>query len=147
VSVYDEDACGPQELTPPPRPGTVEPATRPVRPLKTGEACPESAPEEDTNLNFVKRIVAGPGDVIYIKEGHVYRNGKREKDPYIRPCGESSRECNFPVPIKIPPGHWFMMGDHRGFSNDSRYWGPVPIGWIVGGAFFTYWPPDRIGSL
>ncbi len=98
------------------------------------------------SVNFIKRIVAGPGDVISIIEGHVIRNGRREKDSYIRQCG-SSPECNFPTPIRIPAGHWFMMGDNRGESDDSRFWGPVPTSWIIGGAFATYWPPDRIGIL
>ena len=114
-----------------------------------GAACAE--PEsESSSVNFIKRIVAGPGDEIYIKEGHVWRKGARdagfvrEKDSYVRECGPSP-ECTFPVPIKIPPGHWFMMGDNRGESDDSRFWGPVPTGWIIGGAIATYWPPDRIG--
>jgi signal peptidase I len=51
------------------------------------------------------------------------------------------------VAITVPAGHWFMMGDNRGESDDSRFWGPVPTGWIIGGAFATYWPPDRIGTL
>ena len=108
-------------------------------------AC--DAPEPlQASVNFIKRIVAGPGDVISIREGHLIRNGKREADSYIRPCGGGS-ECNFPVPITIPAGHWFMMGDNRGESDDSRFWGPVPTGWIIGSAFATYWPPDRIGIL
>ncbi len=102
--------------------------------------------EEDTGQNFIKRIVAGPGDVISIHDGHVILNGKPEHDPYIRPC-EPGDECEFPVAIKIPPGHWFMMGDNRGKSDDSRFWGPVPTSWIIGEAFATYWPPDRVGSL
>jgi signal peptidase I len=115
-----------------------------------GPACAAPVPKQDGGVNFIKRVVAGPGDEIYIREGHVYRKaaGKstfvREKDSYIRECG-SSQECNFPTPIKIPPGHWFMMGDNRGESDDSRFWGPVPTGWIIGGAVATYWPPDRIG--
>jgi signal peptidase I len=114
-----------------------------------GAAC-DSPIAKEASVNFIKRIVAGPGDEIYVKEGHVYRKaaGKttfvREKDSYIRECG-ASQECNFPTPIKIPPGHWFMMGDNRGESDDSRFWGPVPTGWIIGGAVATYWPPDRIG--
>jgi signal peptidase I len=111
-----------------------------------GAACSQPIPREDTSVNFIKRIVAGPGDVIYVKKGHVYRNGVREKDAYIRACG-SDPECDFPKPIKIPPGHWFMMGDNRGESDDSRFWGPVPTAWIIGDAFITYWPPDRIGFL
>jgi signal peptidase I len=110
-----------------------------------GAPCSQPIAKEAT-VNFIKRIVAGPGDTIKIVEGHVYRNGKREKDSYIRACAGVS-ECNFPVPIRIPPGHWFMMGDNRGESDDSRFWGPVPTSWIIGGAFATYWPPDRIGIL
>jgi signal peptidase I len=110
-----------------------------------GEACSQPVPKK-SDVNFIKRIVGGPGDTISIVEGHVTRNGVREKDSYIRPCG-SSPECSFPKPIKIPAGHWFMMGDNRGESDDSRFWGPVPTGWIIGGAIATYWPPDRIGIL
>ncbi len=116
-----------------------------------GAACADPEPEK-SGVNFIKRIVAGPGDEIYIREGHVFRKavGKsafvREEDSYTRECG-SSPECNFPVPIKVPAGHWFMMGDNRGESDDSRFWGPVPTGWIIGQAIATYWPPDRIGTL
>jgi signal peptidase I len=114
-----------------------------------GAACSSPVPQE-ASVNFIKRIVAGPGDEIYIKEGHVYRRTAgtgqfvREQDSYIRACGVSP-ECNFTTPIKIPAGHWFMMGDNRGESDDSRFWGPVPTGWIIGQAVATYWPPDRIG--
>jgi signal peptidase I len=116
------------------------------RPVVEGKAaCSKPVPQE-ASVTFIKRIVAGPGDTIFIKSGHVYRNGVREHDPYIAPC-EEEEGCDFPTPIKIPPGHWFMMGDNRGNSDDSRYWGPVPTNWIIGGAFATYWPPDRIGLL
>jgi signal peptidase I len=125
----DNEVCGPT-------PHMVNPG---------GAACSQPEPNE-SSTNFIKRVVAGPGDVIYIKEGHVYRNGKREADSYIRECG-GVPECNFPKPITIPAGHWFMMGDNRGESDDSRFWGPVPTKWIIGGAFATYWPPDRIGFL
>jgi signal peptidase I len=101
-----------------------------------GAACDASVPQE-SQRKVIVRIVAGPGDEIYIRDGHVYRktNGSsefvREPDSYIRACG-SSPECNFPDPITIPSGHWFLMGDNRGESNDSRFWGPVPTAWIVG---------------
>ena len=110
-----------------------------------GQACDTPTPQESTQT-FIKRMVAGPGDTIFIQDGHVYRNGVREQDAYIAPCGVDS-SCNFRTPIKIPPGHYFMMGDNRGLSDDSRFWGPVPDKWIIGVAFFTYWPPDRIGTL
>ena len=109
------------------------------------QACDQSTARESTQT-FIKRVVAGPGDMIYIANGHVYRNGVREKDTYTEPCGDAEG-CNFRTPIKIPPGEYFMMGDNRGASDDSRFWGPVPDKWIIGVAFFTYWPPDRIGFL
>jgi signal peptidase I len=109
------------------------------------QACDRPTTAE-SNQTFIKRVVAGPGDTIYISGGHVYRNGVREHDPYIESCGGDS-SCNYPARIKIPPGEYFMMGDNRGASDDSRFWGPVPDKWIIGVAFFTYWPPDRIGFL
>jgi signal peptidase I len=116
-----------------------------------GAACAQPERKRSSTY-FIKRIVAGPGDEIYIKEGHVFRKptGKSgftaEADSYIKPCIPGPL-CTFPTPIKIPADHWFMMGDNRGESDDSRFWGPVPTGWIVGAAFATYWPPDRIGIL
>lgn len=109
------------------------------------QAC-DSPTRAESSQTFIKRVVGMPGDRIAIRGGHVYRNGVREKDPYILPCGADS-SCNFPQTITIPPGHYFMMGDNRGQSDDSRFWGPVPGNWIIGIAFFTYWPPDRIGTL
>lgn len=63
----------------------------------------------------------------------------------IRPCGGLGA-CNFREEITIPPDHYFMMGDNRGASSDSRFWGPVPGDWIVGEAILRYWPPGRFGS-
>ena len=110
------------------------------------EACPEATPEESSQ-NFIKRIVAGPGDTLAVRNGHPVVNGVINKDEsYINPCHDGN-SCNLPKPITIPPDHYFMMGDNRGDSDDSRFWGPVPRSWIIGEAFFTYWPPDRIGIL
>ncbi len=95
-----------------------------------GAACASPVLKE-ASITFIKRVVAGPGDTIYIKEGHVYLNGEREKDSYIRECGESS-ECSFPTPIKIPRGSYYLLGDNRGNSEDSRFWGAVPRSWIIG---------------
>jgi signal peptidase I len=110
------------------------------------QACGTPTPGESTQT-FIKRVVAGPGDTVKIVDGHVIRNGVREKDSYIVQCSPGTSSCNFPTPIKVPPGEYFMMGDNRPDSEDSRYWGPVPDKWIIGVAFFTYWPPDRIGFL
>ncbi len=109
------------------------------------QACDQSTTHESSQT-FVKRVVGLPGDHLRIIDGHVIRNGVREQDSYIRPCGDASY-CNFPKTIVVPPGEYYMMGDNRGESDDSRFWGPVPQKWIIGEAFFTYWPPDRIGTL
>jgi signal peptidase I len=109
------------------------------------QACDKPTPSESSQT-FIKRVVAGPGDTVSIVGGHVIRNGVREKDSYIAQCGDSP-DCTFRTPIKVPPGDYFMMGDNRGESDDSRFWGPVPDKWVIGVAFFTYWPPDRIGLL
>jgi signal peptidase I len=101
---------------------------------------------EESGQTFIKRVVGLPGDQIRIVNGHVYRNGVQEKDLYINPCTGAS-SCDFPVAITVPRGDYYMMGDNRGESDDSRFWGPVPRSWIIGDAFFTYWPPDRIGTL
>jgi signal peptidase I len=100
----------------------------------------------ESKQTFVKRVVGLPGDVLRIVDGHVIRNGRREPDAYITACGGAG-ECTFSRAIRVPAGDYYMMGDSRGDSDDSRYWGPVPQRDIIGVAFLTYWPPDRIGVL
>jgi signal peptidase I len=109
------------------------------------QPCPTGTPERD-DTNFIKRVVAVPGDRLKVLEGSVYINGRRQDEPFARldpECGT----CNLPREITIPDGHYYMMGDNRGASADSREWGPVPKEWIIGKAFMTYWPPGRIGLL
>lgn len=89
---------------------------------------PDRHPARDP---FVKRIVAGPGDTISIVAGHAIVNGKRQADAYIKACS-AGEPCDFPRATKIPAGHWFVLGDNRGESEDSRFWGPVPTQWIIG---------------
>lgn len=129
----------------PPAGANAQPATcgNPNQGAGHSEACDQPTRQQSAQT-FVKRVVAGPGDVIRIIDGHVYRNGVREHDSYAVACG-TSPDCNFPAPIKVPAGDYFMMGDNRPASDDSRFWGPVPDSWIIGVAFLTYWPPDRIG--
>ena len=114
-------------------------------PHTAARAC-DVAQIQESSETFIKRVVGLPGDRISIQNGHVIRNGVKEQDSYIAPCGGSG-SCDFRAPITIPRNEYFMMGDNRGESDDSRFWGPVRKSWIIGKAFFSYWPPDRIGIL
>jgi signal peptidase I len=80
---------------------------------------------------FVRRVVAGPGDVVALVDGHVIRNGVREREPYVAACAAGA-QCSFPTPVRVPAGEYYVLGDNRGVSDDSRFWGPVPGAWIIG---------------
>ncbi len=101
---------------------------------------------QPSSQTFIKRVVGLPGDHLSIQDGHVIRNGRREPDSYVVPC-RGNQSCEFPHTITVPRDEYYMMGDNRPDSEDSRFWGPVPRSWIIGKAFLTYWPPDRIGFL
>jgi signal peptidase I len=94
------------------------------------QACDKSSSATSTET-FIKRIVAGPGDRVAIVNGHVILNGRREPDSYITPCG-GTPGCDFPTPIVIPVRHYFVLGDNRGQSDDSRFWGPVSRSQLIG---------------
>jgi signal peptidase I len=96
-----------------------------------GRACSYAQPRR-SGAEIIGRIVAAPGDVLSIQRGHVIRNGMAERDRYIRPCQpRTAIECNYPTPIRVPRGRWFVVGDNRGESDDSREFGPVAASWII----------------
>lgn len=115
-------------------------------------ACPVANPGKQKQA-YIKRVVGLPGDRIKIIEGHVYIDGKELNEPYIydqdtcEDAGPSSLTCTFAREFTIPEGMYFMMGDNRNNSDDSRFWGPIPEENFVGEAFATYWPINRIGGL
>ena len=97
-----------------------------------------------TDISFVKRVVGLPGDRIRIMNGHVVRNGRPVNESYARSCDDEV--CEIPE-FTVPAGHYYVMGDNRGDSSDSRYWGPITPDEIVGRVVATYWPLSRVGSL
>ena len=115
-------------------------------------ACPRPT-RQRSDTNFIKRVVAVGGDRVRVVRGRVFVRPaglKRfRREPASRPIhpDASCGICNLPEAITIPKGHFFMMGDNRGESADSREWGPVPKKWMIGKAFATYWPPGRIGTF
>ncbi len=109
--------------------GTARCATRSPR----GQAC-ATVNRRESKMLFIERIVAGPGDRISIRNGHVIRNGTPASESFIQPCDAQAMECSFPRALTVPAGGYYVLGDNRGNSYDSRYWGPVTAASIIGQA-------------
>ena len=92
---------------------------------------------------FVKRLIGLPGETWEERNGFVYINGKKLIEPYVK-ADRRDTATSYPA-RKVPPGMFFMMGDNRTQSCDSREWGSVPRGNLIGEVFAVYWPPNRIG--
>jgi signal peptidase I len=98
----------------------------------------------DPSKSYIKRIIGIPGDTVEIRTGVVFVNGKQLAEPYVF---EDFRDSVSMAPRTIEADHFFVLGDHRNSSNDSRNWGTVPRNDIYGKAVFVYWPLDRLGLL
>jgi signal peptidase I len=98
----------------------------------------------DTNKSFIKRVVAVPGDMVEIRMGLLYVNGVKVEEPYLKPEFRDYESFSRSV---VPPDQYFVLGDHRNSSNDSRMWGYVPRNLIYGKAIFRYWPVSRLGLV
>jgi len=94
--------------------------------------------------SFIKRVIGLPGDHIRIDQGTVYINGKALKEPYVPARYRDHRSMAAGV---VPPHEYFVMGDHRNISEDSRDFGPVPRSDIYGKASFVYWPASQMGVI
>ncbi len=96
---------------------------------------------KDTSRYFVKRLIALGGETVALKDSQLYIDGQLVPEDYLPP---GLRFGSY-GPVTVPEGYYFMMGDNRNNSSDSRDWGFVPRNLIVGKEIFIYWPPDRIG--
>ncbi|MBM3943791.1 MAG: signal peptidase I [SAR202 cluster bacterium] len=92
----------------------------------------------DPGRDFVKRVIGLPGEQVEIRQGEVFVSGKRLQEPYLQ-----AHDLSEMSPIRLKDKEYFVLGDNRPSSNDSRNWGAVPEGLIVGKAWFVYWPPSK----
>jgi signal peptidase I len=115
------------------------------------EAPPQAANEED----FIKRVIGMPGDTVEIKRGVVFIDGKQLNEPYLNPRPDPSAPQENTGPFRVPADEYFVMGDNRDDSNDSRFWGYVPRENIIGTPLFIYmsvkapedvWEPGHVGE-
>ena len=98
----------------------------------------------DHEKSYIKRVIALPGDTLRIDDGHVYVNGVRLQEPYVPKRYMDDRSQREMV---LPPNEYFVMGDHRSISSDSREFGPVDRDLIYGKAVFVYWPMEQVGVV
>ncbi len=99
---------------------------------------------EDTTKSYIKRVIGLPGDSVEIDDGYVVINGKKLQESYVPP--EYRDDRSYPKRT-VPPDEYFVLGDHRVSSNDSRSWGFVPRNYIYGKAVFVFWPPENMGTV
>jgi signal peptidase I len=98
----------------------------------------------DRSKSFIKRVIGLPGEMVEIRQGILSVNGHVVPEPYVPPQYEDVSDFG---PVRVPKESYFVMGDHRISSNDSRVFGPVASRFIYGRAVFAYWPVDHFGSL
>ncbi len=98
----------------------------------------------DRSKSYIKRVIGLPGDTVQIDSGTVYVNGQRLNEPYVP---DEYRDRQSMPPLTVTADHYFVLGDHRSSSNDSRAWGTVGRRDIYGKAVFVYWPLDKMGRL
>jgi len=114
-----------------------------IEPIQRGDIVVFRYPR-DPAKSFIKRVIGVAGDHVRIADGHVFLNGKMLEENYVPSVYQDER--SYPE-IMVPPDSYFVLGDHRSLSNDSRDFGPVDASYIYGKAVFGYWPVDKVGRL
>lgn len=115
----------------------------------------EAPPQAANNEDFIKRVIGMPGDTVLIQRAIVFVNGKQLNEPYLNPLPDPSAPQENTGPFHVPPDEYFVMGDNRDDSNDSRFWGYVPRANLIGTPLFIYmsvkapdevWEPGHVGE-
>jgi signal peptidase I len=128
---------------------SIEKALLPMRPVRRGDILVFKFPEEPER-DFIKRTIGLPGETIELRNQTVFVNGQPLTEPYasyLFPPADETQTDGFDIrrkygPVTVPDGHYFMMGDNRDDSQDSRFWGFLPASYVKGRALFIYWSFD-----
>ncbi|HWR36862.1 MAG TPA: signal peptidase I [Clostridia bacterium] len=112
-------------------------------PIERGDVVVFRYPR-DVSKSYIKRVIGVAGDRIVIDDGRVYVNGARLAERYVPE--EYADERSY-AEVTVPPHSYFLLGDHRNMSSDSREFGPVNERYIYGKAVFVYWPVEKLGKL
>lgn len=115
---------------------------------KRGEVIIFKAPQHE-EYDYIKRIIGLPGELVRIENCHIYINEQLLEEDYLPDdlCTSGGRFWQAGQNIPVPQDQYFVLGDNRSYSSDSRDWGPVPRSNIVGKAWFRYWPLNRMGLI
>jgi signal peptidase I len=117
----------------------------PIRTIRRGDIVVFKQPEEP-EIDFIKRVIGLPGDLVELRDGRLYVNGHHVPEPYVEEQYRREDTRKNLAPTRVRPGHYFVLGDHRNQSADSRIWGQVPAQLMKGRALLIWWSYEEHGS-